>query len=1108
MPRGELALMFGHSDRRPVRLDPTFDAAAALLEDEGAGEPLDESASPVQPVVLGPEPSGRRVAALPQGSVTARHPLRWLLLALLLTLATTGWLGYGELQTSAVQARYLSRLGGRLGFRMEPGPAAANSLRYPGAGPYDLRLGYALVPRYIARLSRHGYAVEAQARISPEFRQVVDWGLFPVYREKDQAGLLIVDDHGRTAYSSRYPEWIFDSFSSIPPLVVVSLLFIENRELLSPTAVTSNPAIEWDRLAKASMDLILGAVREDEHKSAGASTLATQLEKYRHSAGGVTASVTEKLRQMGTASLRAYLDGEQTLAARRRIVLSYVNTVPLSARAGYGEVNGLGDGLWAWYGTTLERLCQVLGARPRRGSAAAREQARLYKQALSLFIAQRRPSYYLRNADSLDRLTNVYLGLLAGGGVIAPELRDAARRVVLKLADSPAPAAGFAANKGINAVRGRLAAMLGVPRFYDLDRIDMTATSTLDLPVQRAVTKLLRDLSRPDHAKAAGLYGHRLLSPRDDLAPIVYSFTLLERSRHGNAVRIQTDNYDQPFDINEGVKLELGSTAKLRTLVTYLDVIRELHQRYAGLSPRKRAAGQVPRRNVLARWALAWLGSARDTSLQAMLEAAMDRQYSANPHEGFFTGGGRHVFSNFTRKDDGRVVSVREALQDSVNLVFVRIMRDIERYYMWRSPDSAAVLLEDGDAALRAAYLAKFADREGSEFLRRFHRKYRGKAPADALDTLLTGVRLTPAKLAVIYNSVEAAPGLSGFRKLFERYLPASKLGDDDLEDLLQKYTPQRYSLADRGYIARVHPLELWVLGYLSGHPGVGIDEVLAASAEERQEVYRWLFRTRHKNAQDRRIRYLLEIEAFSEILLDWKRTGYPFDSLVPSYATALGSSADRPAALAELMGIIVNDGMRYPTVRVERVHLAEGTPYEALLGRCTVAGERVLAPEVARAARNALLGVVHGGTARRLGAPFVRADGTAIPMGGKTGTGDNRFDVFGRGGALVQSRVVSRTATFVFFIGERFYGTLTAYVAGPSAGHYRFTSALPVQILKALAPTLAPMVAAAQGEPVHNQPAPAPEGGEAPEEAPVPLPPGDPDLQDLLAESGGAKVI
>ncbi|MBA2721299.1 MAG: hypothetical protein H0U56_00045, partial [Methylibium sp.] len=49
-----------------------------------------------------------------------------------------------------------------------------------------------------------------------------------------------------------------------------------------------------------------------------------------------------------------------------------------------------------------------------------------------------------------------------------------------------------------------------------------------------------------------------------------------------------------------------------------------------------------------------------------------------------------------------------------------------------------------------------------------------------------------------------------------------------------------------------------------------------------------------------------------------------------------------------------------------------------------------------------------------------------------------------------------NRTATFVFFIGERHFGTLTAYVPGPEAADYRFTSALPAQILKSMAPLVA----------------------------------------------------
>lgn len=55
----------------------------------------------------------------------------------------------------------------------------------------------------------------------------------------------------------------------------------------------------------------------------------------------------------------------------------------------------------------------------------------------------------------------------------------------------------------------------------------------------------------------------------------------------------------------------------------------------------------------------------------------------------------------------------------------------------------------------------------------------------------------------------------------------------------------------------------------------------------------------------------------------------------------------------------------------------------------------------------------------------------------------------------MVSERVVSRAGAFVFYIGDRYFGTVVAYVAGPKAAEYKFTSALTVQILKVLAPTL-----------------------------------------------------
>jgi len=77
------------------------------------------------------------------------------------------------------------------------------------------------------------------------------------------------------------------------------------------------------------------------------------------------------------------------------------------------------------------------------------------------------------------------------------------------------------------------------------------------------------------------------------------------------------------------------------------------------------------------------------------------------------------------------------------------------------------------------------------------------------------------------------------------------------------------------------------------------------------------------------------------------------------------------------------------------------------------------------------------------------------LTVGGKTGSGDNRFETYNRSGAVISSRATNRTATFAFYIGERYYGVITAFVQGQEAGNYRFTSGLPVTLLKLLAPSI-----------------------------------------------------
>jgi membrane peptidoglycan carboxypeptidase len=1061
-----------------------------------------------------------------------RRRRRLVLLGVLaVTVVGAGAAAAHEMRTSTLQARVLAGLASEISWTVEAGPS--DRIRFPEAGPYDMRFGYTRIPEMVSRLQDRGFRVTDQAVISPRAAQLVDRGLFPIYLEKTAGGLLVEDVRGEPIFQARYPERLYDSLEDVPPVVVRSLLFIENRELLDPEHPTRNPVVEWDRLAGSVLEYGLRLLGSDRNVP-GASTLATQIEKFRHSPDGITGSPSEKLRQLASGAVRAYLGGEETLPAQERIILDYLNTVPLAAIPGHGEVHGLAKGLWAWYGLDHEVIDRYLRAEggplrpgdverpvdppaaagirlPRRdgpqtspardttegsagygippvvggavqgapgpGSGGAGhngpgtvgleaadpdllvEAGRAYRATLSLLLAHRRPTWYLARADGraeLKELTDVYLRLMAREGMISPALREAALAAQLDLrprAPDPEPTS-FVERKAANTIRTSLLPFLGVPRLYDLDRYDLRVGASIDREVQAAVSQRILSMADPVWVREQGFAQGRLLA-RGDPAQVVYSFILYERTPQGNAVRVQTDNWDQPLDLNTAGRMELGSTAKLRTLVTYLDAIDERYRRFSGLSREETDALLSEVVDPITRWTVDLVQARPGITLEETLQAAMARRYSASPRERFVTGGGVHTFSNFDRVHDNQVITVQEAFRHSVNLPFIRMMRDIELYYLYRTPGTKAQILEDPSDPRRQEYLARFADEEGQVFINRFYRKLQG-LPADSiLDRVADGVQPTLTRLTWTFRNIRPEASLQEFQAFLIRNPPRQSAAPRQVEEAFQRSDPSAFGLADQGYLARIHPLEVWVARYLMENPEASRTEVIQESTAARQEVYRWLFTTRSRDAQDRRIRSLLEVEAFLEVAQEWQRLGYPFDDLTPSLASAIGSSGDRPASLAELVGILVNGGVRFPVIRVRELHFAEDTPFETRMQRENALGVRVLSREVAAVARAALQDVVESGTARRVRGAITLPDGSEAVMGGKTGTGDNRYTVTDARGRVVSSRALSRTSTFVFFFGDRFYGVMTAFVQGPEADRFDFTSALPAQLVRSLGPEL-----------------------------------------------------
>jgi membrane peptidoglycan carboxypeptidase len=568
---------------------------------------------------------------------------------------------------------------------------------------------------------------------------------------------------------------------------------------------------------------------------------------------------------------------------------------------------------------------------------------------------------------------------------------------------------------------------LGISSFYDLDRLHLEVNTTIDAGLQDELTRLLSSMKDPEFINLHGLRAERLLENSDPV-PIVYSVTLFERTEQGNLLRAQADTLDKPFNLGDGMKMELGSTAKLRTLAHYLEIIESLY------SGRESLLTNDP----LTVWARETLQV--PMTREQFLGLALDRKYSAATWEGFFTGGGLHAFNNYDSDMDAQRLSVRDAFRSSVNLVFIRLMRDLVKFHVARLPYEADRVLHDLSYDVRNKLLTQAADTEATVILLRAFRGFQGRTEDEMIQRLLRTRATSIRHLAILFFAWNPRAGALEFQTwLKERHVGEIPLGE--AEHMKSSYDPSRLNLLDYGYLLRLHPLEIWAASMLRGNPGLSWSELFKQSDDVRRICTTWLFKTKNRGAQDSRLRTRIEEDAFARMTPYWQKLGFPFDRLVPSLATAIGSSSDRPGALAELMGIILNDGIHLPSVRVTRLRFAAETPYETVLAHAPEYRERVMHPAVANVLREVLSEVVQHGTAARLADAFLLPDGSRIAAGGKTGSGDNRYNA--------HTSNPNRTATFVFYVGDKYFGVVTAYVNGPKTDHYRFTSALAVTFLK-----------------------------------------------------------
>ena len=959
-----------------------------------------------------------------------------------------------EIKTNELEATFFSWYSRDVNWEVNEGKNT--NIVFPVVGPYDNTMGYSRLPRFQKQLEDTGYIVSGQALQSQKTQSLTRNNIALPYDKKIAPGLRLNDKDNAQIYYVNLNTEQFSSFQSIPTLLVKLLLHRENRELLNYKRPFLNPAIEWDRFGLAFLNYV-GEKFFGSSRGMGGSTLATQIIKFRHSRKGITSSPTDKLKQMLGASIWAYQKNPNTIEVRQEIVKEYLNGMPLGAAPGYGEINGISNGMWAWYGKTTNQLRADLNL-PETNHDNIYQKAKILKEVFSLIIATRYPSFYLQNdPQTLNKKVNNYLLLLEKDGVISPVLLKAALSISLTFkpgAPFPPPIS-LLQRKGMDALRAKLLDLLGIKTLYELDRLDLTVDTTLDFESQQKVNTILNSLYDQEFLKEQGFISPYLLSTGDP-GKVIYSVALFENQPEGNFLRVQTDTLNRPLNISTGIKLELGSTSKLRTLATYLMVIDQLDDYSSTQDP----SGRKPLTDALSKWVAEYRLLHPKATREEVLKASLQRKISANPHRAFFTGGGLHVFKNFKKDQDDKAYTIEEGLCQSVNLVFIRLMKELVNYYIAElGYDKRKILFNPNDPQ-RIPLLKEAAALEAVEFLKKFYRIYRFKSYAEALNMLRQSQEHPIRNWVLLYLKEYPGATFNHLEAQAKAYFGENTLDLTNLNKLFRAYRGKSFNLIDEAYLLGKEPLEIWLVSYFKDHPQAPWKDVLEASKEARKSSSSWLFNPAFQTAQNLRIKIILEKKAFAEIHNNWKALGYPFKSLVPSLASAIGSSADRPVSLAELIGIILNEGIYQPSLSIQGLHFAQNTPYETHFTKIPFFGERVMSPEVARVLKMALRNVVERGSAQRVKNTFVNSDGTPMETGGKTGTGDNRFETFRLNADEVEvtsSKILSRTSTFVFFV-SRYFGIITAHVEGPDASEYEFTSALAVQVLKTLWPALEPL--------------------------------------------------
>ena len=996
-------------------------------------------------------------------------------------------------------------------LKIMPGKPQSWDIPIPDS-PRWKRDGMTYYPQLFDVLNDAGFQVDKETHLvlTPQAKKLFDMGIFPFnhYQGKAFSGLKIMDRHKKIVYQYQHPNQ-FKDFQHISPFILKALLVWENDKLRhlvfdkNKDDAELNYLIEGPRMIKSASEYVQYKIT-GEGSYSGGSTLMTTLEKITNTPGGRTHSITDKINQMIGAGIHLYGGSTDISSASgsgsgyesdngrrvKKALVDFLNTVPMAGgpKSYAGELLGFGAAYYAWFGYTIDELNEQLKSKDRQ----ARSQA--YKNICSLIVAIRRPSQLLLAPEAVARQANVLLSRLKKKQLINSALYVKARAMKpewrpqknhrLKLDYALHREASSARNHYTHLIRQAVARKSGKAEskkinLQTVDNMPVAIEMTTDSQLEKDIRGILDDMYTGVAQKSPFVQGRQkgLLQSLslDELKQIQYGVIVLEidAQRHWKILANTDTQSKVVYNPAKQGRFQWGSTAKLRVLVNYLMIIHDeallLQQELLSSTFKDSGSKQYKQSSLLKEYSkssvtikrllASYLKKYPQSSMEQILAWAMSRRFSANPDSKFLTGESWHQFHNYQKSDDRKNPNLWQMTTESINLSFVRLMREVVDYYIDQSGYDKIAILTDKKNSVRKKIIDNSVKQEEAVYL-------------DGLNFFIEGIQSSFSDFALADEKTIkehlAEETLDEKKEVTNREiiirarefvktmnLPVDKDSENKSYNSAYSKELEKYRRLTSWFKRITDYEKKWLLARVrqqhSRYSEPESDALTVEQARIIEQTSNWLRTSKFwiKNT----LYTHMERQAFSKgVTPAWQKLGYPF-KVSPSYAVVLGSSGDTPMSLIELAGTLLNDGLHEKNISsIERIILAPGSEFETPF-KIEYQQERIIPRAIAIVVRKAMAGVLQKGTAVFASRhPLMRYVQSA---GAKTGTGDNRYN----------QKPINRSAAVLSVLdsgeGKAKYAIcITMSVTEGDIERYNFTSKVPVRILSRIADHLSPIVA------------------------------------------------